>query len=232
MGTDGINGAQLDLLVLAAFEPELAAIADALGGNDARVGDLAVALRLTGVGLAAAAVGATRHVGELAPRAVVLVGSCGAYTGTRLTLGDVVVSERLTLVDPSSLEGKTEFPPPMATSLEADAALALGLVTAGGRACSVATTLAITVDDPLAARIASSTGVEVEHLETHGVALACAALRAPFAAVLGVANMVGALGRRQWLAHHREAEAAAGAQVLRWLRAGAPGFPARGGPPR
>jgi nucleoside phosphorylase len=79
----------------------------------------------------------------------------------------------------------------------------------------VATTLAVTVDDAAAARIAQATTAHVEHLEAYGVAAACAARGIPFAAALGVANEVGARGREEWRAHHRAAAAAAVDVVLR-----------------
>ena len=88
---------------------------------------------------------------------------------------------------------------------------------AGARGVDVATTLAITVDDAAAARIASSASVHVEHLEAHGVAAACAARGIPFAAALGVANVVGARARDEWRAHHRSAASAAVDVVLRAL---------------
>ena len=71
-----------DLLILAAFEPELAPLSLALGpAMTASAGGLSVAARIAGIGLAAAAAGAAVHIGELEPRAVVLVGTCGAYAG-------------------------------------------------------------------------------------------------------------------------------------------------------
>lgn len=228
-----------DVLILAAFDPELAALRAALGDGRAvvagaagdGVGGLSVACRVVGIGLPAAAAGAATLLGEREVRAVVLVGTCGAYRSAHRAIGDVVVPQRLRLVDPASLEGETEFPPPMAVACEADPLLLEGLTAAGGPAASsprtlcVATTLAITVDDARAARIAERAGANLEHLETHGVALACAARGVPFAAVLAVANFVGSSGRAEWQAHHRSAEAAAGERVLRWLRDGAKGLP-------
>jgi hypothetical protein len=35
--------------------------------------------------------------------------------------------------------------------------------------------------------------------------------------VLGVANLVGARGRAEWLAHHERAEVAAGKRLVDWL---------------
>ena len=62
--------------------PELAALSAELGeSRTATVGGRRVAARVAGIGLVAAAVGATAHLDALKPRAVVLVGTCGAYRG-------------------------------------------------------------------------------------------------------------------------------------------------------
>jgi nucleoside phosphorylase len=210
-----------DVLILAAFDPELAPLRAALGDSlRGRFGGQVVEARKTGVGLPAAAIGATLHITEIAPRAVVLIGTCGAYAQAGLAVGDVVAADTLRLVDPASLDGATEFPEPMAVAAKAHGPLAAALAGAGARPSCVATTLAITVDDAVAEKIARGSGADVEHLEAHGVAMACAARGVPFGAVLGVANPVGASGRAAWRAHHREAEAAAAECVLRWLAGG------------
>ncbi|HEX3772237.1 MAG TPA: hypothetical protein VHV30_15280 [Polyangiaceae bacterium] len=213
-----------EVLVLAAFDPELAPLKGILGdGLDARVGGRRIAARTVGVGLAAAAAGASRWIGELAPRAVVLVGSCGAYAGAALAIGDVVLGGRLSLADLAAVDGLAAFPPPMALVMETEGRLSDAITRASGgvRRAPVATTLAITTDDAAAARIAHG-GAEVEHLETHGVAAACAGREVPFAVVLGVANAVGSRGRAEWLANHLRAEAAACAVVAAWIQRGAP----------
>jgi nucleoside phosphorylase len=211
-----------DVLILAAFDPELAPLRTALGDAlTGRLAGLSVVARTTGVGLPAAAIGAALHIAELAPRAVVLIGTCGAYRIAHLALGDVVAAQTLRLVDPSSCDGATQFPEPMSVKADAHAPLAAALVAAGARPACVATTLAITVDDAVADKIARTSGADVEHLEAHGVSMACAARNVPFGAVLGVANQVGASGRVEWRAQHRQAEAAAAACVLRWLASGA-----------
>jgi nucleoside phosphorylase len=213
-----------DILILAAFDPELAPLRAALGDAlAAQVGALSVVARTTGIGLPAAAVGATLHLVELAPRAVVLIGTCGAYLEAHLGIGDVVVTDRLRLVDPASFDGLTEFPEPMAVAAQADPGMSAAFVATGARPVCVGTTLAITVDGAAAARIARGSGAEVEHLEAHGASTACAARGVPFAAVLGVANFVGPTGRAEWREHHRHAEAAAATCVVRWLESGAPG---------
>jgi nucleoside phosphorylase len=210
-----------DVLLAAAFHPELESLEAHLGDTmRARVGSRDVAARVVGIGLSMAAAGAARRIEELAPRALVLLGTCGAYAGAGLAIGDVVAARGVMLVDRAAIAGEAQFPEPMSVLQDADPKLRAMLVAQGAREADVATTLAVTTDDRAAARIAAATSTGVEHLEAHGVATACAARGVRFAAALGVANFVGASARAEWLAHHRAAGAAAVALVLRWLQAG------------
>ena len=69
-----------DLLVLAAFPPELAPLRAVLGdGLRSPFGGHDVAGKAVGIGLATAAAGAASRLAALRPRGVVLVGTCGAY---------------------------------------------------------------------------------------------------------------------------------------------------------
>ncbi len=216
-----------DVLVVAAFAPELAAFREAVGGRGAAtgaLGALTVAVEAVGIGLPGAAVGATRVLARYAPRVVVLVGTCGAYDGGGLAIGDVVVAGALTLADAAVAEGRGAYPGPMARPLAADARIAAALVVAGGKAASVATTLAVTTDDGLAARLAAAFDASAEHLEAYAVARACEGASVPFVAALGVANRVGATGRDEWRANNVVAGGRAESLVLGWLRAGAPGL--------
>jgi nucleoside phosphorylase len=207
-----------DVLFLAAFHPELAPLRPTLGdGMHARVGGRDVAARIVGIGLPMAAAGAAMQLVEMQPRAVILLGTCGTYAGSGVRIGDVIAARRIRVVAPSVVDGLAQFPEPMSIVADAHPATTDALVRAGARAADVATTLAITVDDAAAARIASSTRAHVEHLEAHGVAAACAARGIPFGAALGVANVVGARARDEWRAHHRDAAAAAVDVVLRAL---------------
>jgi nucleoside phosphorylase len=164
------------------------------------------------------------RLGEVRPRAVVMMGTCGSYASAALNVGDAVVSRRIVLVDPSALAGSSQFPEPMSMAIDGHPGLAKGLGGAGARQAAVATTLAITVDDSTASRIAQATGAQVEHLEAYGVATACAARGIQFVAALGVANTVGSLGREQWRVHHRQAAEAVTRVVLDWLRKGGAGL--------
>jgi nucleoside phosphorylase len=234
-----------DVLLLGAFHPELAPLHGALGeAMRARVGTREVAARVVGIGLPMAAAGAALQLAELQPRTVVLLGTCGAYAAASLGsvpslpslpslpspaspaspksaslgLGDVVVSRRVRLLEPAAVDGMAQFPEPMSIATDAHPATVDALVRAGARAVDVGTTLAITTDDATADRLARATGAHVEHLEAHGVAMACAARGVAFAAVLGVANFVGARARDEWRANHRAAAAAAAEVALRWVR--------------
>jgi len=203
-----------------------------------RVGDLFVIARPAGIGLVRAAIGAAEEIAQTRPRFVVLLGTCGSYAvgvdqiGAKsptsgLAIGDVVIADRVMLVEPSVVMGLSEFPEAVSTTVRIDGAISDGLATSGARRVSVATTLAVTVDDAVATQIARATGAHVEHMEAHAVATACAMRGVAFSAVLGVANIVGAQAREQWRANHRRASEAAARHLLRWLELGA-----RGAPPR
>jgi futalosine hydrolase len=181
----------------------------------ARVSGRDVAARVVGIGLPMAAAGAAMQLTDMQPRSVVLLGTCGAYAGSGIALGEVIAARRLRLVDYAVVQGAAQFPDPMSIVTDAHAAILQTLAAAGARPADLATTLAVTVDDASAARIAQATAAHVEHLEAYGVAAACAARGIPFGAALGVANHVGARGREQWRAHHRAASAAAVEAVLR-----------------
>ncbi|HSZ80968.1 MAG TPA: hypothetical protein VLA14_01740, partial [Polyangia bacterium] len=82
----------------------------------------------------------------------------------------------------------------------------------------VACPLAITQATALARRIAT-TGAALENLEAFAVARAAAAARVPFAAVLGVSNVVGPRAHAEWRANHLAASRAACHVVWSYLRA-------------
>jgi nucleoside phosphorylase len=226
-------GSPCDLLVLAAFPPELAPLRAFLGDGLRRpFGGHDVAAEAVGIGLPTAAAGAALRLAVLRPRGVVLVGTCGAFGGTlvsplSLAAGTVVVGARLVLAEPAVARREAAYPEPMSTELRADSALSDALVASSGggaRLADVATTLAVTTDDSLATQLAAFTSCHAEHLETYGVAAACAAQGVPFAAALGVANRVGASGRAEWRQNHRAASAAAIDVLVAWIGAGAPGL--------
>jgi nucleoside phosphorylase len=197
------------ILVVAAWAPEIAA----LRGS---VRDRSVSLRAVGVGLVDAAAGAARAIAETSPEAIVLVGTAGVYPGAAPVVGSVVVARRLVLGCPGVAGGAAYLPAPMTAEVETSGRLRRAL--AGGTPLvDVACPLAITRGRAVARRLREATGCAVENLEAFAVARAAG--RIPFAAVLGIANEVGPAAHRQWKAHGAAAAAAACDVVLRWIKA-------------
>lgn len=198
----------MDLLVVSAWEPELErfrALAPASPAGVRIAGGV-------GVGLVESAVGTTRLLAAEpgGARGLLFLGTCGAFPGTGLGPGDVVVVRRATLGDASVLAGAAALPGPMPAEVLASAELLERFGQAPGvRAVTAVTTVGISTDDALASALA--TAGEIEHLEAFAVGRACASASppVPFVAVLGVANPVGREGRAAWRAHHLEASARA-----------------------
>lgn len=225
MNHPSVPGA-VDLLVLAAYAPELAGmrrlLGDQLYGN---VSGVVVSCKAVGVGLPNATAGTALRLMQLRPRAVVLVGTCGTYPGAQANIGDAVVTRRVVLVDPIEVERRGAMPDPIGRTVECNPMIAFGL--GGGRPphCDVANTLGVTTDDGLAARIGATVGCALENLEAFGIANACALQQVPFACVLGVSNRVGSTGRDEWRSYHKGASQAACEVINRWLTSGAVGLP-------
>ncbi len=191
-------------LCVAAFAPELSAIT--------------TPKRVVGIGLIAASAGAALAIAELRPRAVVLLGTCGAYPKSSLSVGDVIVATGLRLASAAEARGHGALLHAMTAEVELDVSISSALEAVGARRATVATTLAITTDDDLAAALQARYSCDAEHLEAYAVACACVNAKVPFACVLGVTNVVGSNGRAQWRENRVMVEAATGALVERWLR--------------
>jgi nucleoside phosphorylase len=196
------------VLVVAAWEPELAHFRDLSGRRLAHLSHLTVETAAVGVGLAEAAVGMTQRIAALTPEPTLalFVGTCGSLASS-LAIGDVVAGAAVEL----ACADDAELPGPMAGAITLDAPVHDALVAAGARSARIANTLGVTVDDARARRLASR--ADVEHLEAFAFARACAAFGVRAGVVLGVANPVGASGREAWRANHVEASARA-ADVL------------------
>lgn len=161
-----------------------------------------------GVGLVEAALGALRVLGRR-PARVLLVGSCGAYPGSGLRVGDIVAPREAVLAS----EGALPAPVPRRVAVAG---------TRPGRAVVVASPLGVTTSDARAAEIARETGAHVENLEAFAVARACEDAGVPLEVVLGVTNAVGARGREEWRANAARVAAAVLAAVRNPTRAPSP----------
>lgn len=214
----------VDVLLVAAFAPELAALEPLLGeGMEGSIAGVRIVACEIGVGLAAAAAAAARSIDRTRPRAIVLLGTCGAYASSNLGVNDVVVSGSVKLADSAVSSRSAEFPAPMRAQLESSPSLRVALKRCGAKAADVANTLGITVDDAAAALVSRSSSAQVEHLEAFGVATAAASVAVPFVALLGIANRVGERGREEWRERHHGASARAVKVAIRWIREGAEG---------
>jgi nucleoside phosphorylase len=215
----------VDLLIVAAFAPELDPLVPPLAVNGvAEHGGRTIATHAIGIGLAQACAGLARAFDRFSPRAVLLVGSCGLHPGAPGNIADILVARSLALTDAPALDGLAAFPAPLATERSCDPALVEALVAAGARAARVANTLAITTDDALAQRYQRA-GLDAEHLEAF--ALEILPREIPCAALLAIANRVGSNARDEWRTHAHRAHRALAALLLPWLGAGAPGVPPR-----
>jgi nucleoside phosphorylase len=206
------------ILIVAAFPPELKALASVLRARAQR-GAPAVARAVVGVGAVEAAAGAARALALLEPRAVVLVGTAGVYAMRGgPAIGQAVLARRSALASLSAASGAGYLPAPVPDVQDTDPGLRRAL--ADGQplpALDVACPVAITRTRAAATALARHTGAALENLETFAVARACAQARTPFAAVLGISNRVGPQAHREWLRHATQAAAVACAVVERWL---------------
>lgn len=221
----------IDLLVLAAHPPELRGIRNVLGeGLNGVVNGLYVVAKSVGVGMPVAGPSAMRRIVQLEPRAVVLVGTCGVYPGLPdYHPHDIVIAQKVKLVDHGVLAGLAAFPEPLQTETNVSGPLTAGLAAAAPRArvVPVGSPLAATRDDKLAAVIAQQTSAHVESLEAFSIAHACQIAQIPFAAVFSVSHVSGSTALTDWPRFERQASLDAAEVVTRWLTSGAQGLPFR-----
>ena len=187
------------LLVVAAWEPELARFRSQIAASPPA--DLAVVLETLGVGLVESAIAMTLCIVRHRPTAALLLGTCGTF-GASVAVGSVITGASARLVDAAVTERTSALPPSMPALAAFDPALHDALASAGAKSVQIANTVGITTDDALAATLARASDADVEHLEAFAFARACAASGVPCGVVLGVANVVGASGRAEWVANH------------------------------
>lgn len=218
--------AQVDVLVVASHAPDLEGFGPALGNHlSGEIRGLRVTCKPVGIGLAGVSGSLAARLADIRPRAVVLVGTCASYPGRGLTVGQVVVAQRLVVADAAVLKGWAAFPDPMTGQVDTHRVMTSALASTGTRTATVASTLAVTLDPMLAQAFAAQLGSDAEHQEAFGVALACAPSQVPLAVVLGVSHEVGPNARETWRVSHRQAALAASSLVVAWLQGGGAGIP-------
>jgi nucleoside phosphorylase len=218
-----------ELLLVAASAPDFAGLRAHLGDRlDGTIRNVPVRTKVLGLGMAVAGAAVARGILGVEPRAVVLVGTCGIFPGlAQYRPLDVVVPPRVQLLDVGVVQRQAEFPTPMQTLAEAHGMMLAGLATCHprGHQAPIVSSLARITDDALAASLHAATGCDGESAEAFGVAAACAAAQVPFAAVLGVTNLVGSTGQKDWSQFQRDAVTHSANTIANWLHAGAQGLP-------
>lgn len=202
-----VFGAQKKILVVAAWEPELARFRQRLE-TPGLLSD--VVLHPLGVGLVEAGIEMALCIERYKPDVALLLGTAGVMPGDHpIRIGDVVAVSEVHVVDAGIMGGTSEIPGPMPRKAVLDPTVLDALTGAGAKGVSVANPVGITVTDRFAVDLARA-GFAVEHLEAFAFARAChrAGVRAGIA--LGIANVVGSAGRTEWLANHVRASALAG----------------------
>jgi purine-nucleoside phosphorylase len=174
-------------LLLAAFPPELAGLGAAPRGWRAE---------LTGAGAIAAAAAAARLLAEARPRRALFLGTCGAYGGAGLGVGDCIAVSEAVAVSVPEIRKRAYRPGIEATRWAATWDLPL-------QKRRLAAPPAITLDPEDAALLGGI--ADAENLEAAGVLAACALAGVPAACALAVANLVGPGAHGEWAANHEAA---------------------------
>ncbi|MAE68957.1 MAG: hypothetical protein CME06_00650 [Gemmatimonadetes bacterium] len=164
-----------------------------------------------GVGLVEAAL-ALADAADSLPTQAWLIGTAGAYPGSGLEIGQVVMADSYRFASAAAVQGRAHLPDAQPTVASPPAPAH----TAPPDYPRVATLT--TPSLTLAPRNAAFLGrlAQVEHLELFAAARWAERAGIEFGALLGISNEVGPSGHEQWLRFHHQAEAAA-ARALRAL---------------
>lgn len=147
---------------------------------------------ISGVGFVDAGIGTLRAITLHEPDEILYFGTCGAYPGSGLEIGDMIAGGSVRIGSGDTLSQHMRIPGLMPSEVECDPTLTKEITDLEIR--NVVCTLGITEHDELATTL-SSLG-EVENLELFSVVRAAGQL--PVAGILGVTNRVGATGGKEW----------------------------------
>ena len=198
------------VLIAAAFEGEVAPLRDRIQKR----GGATVRTETIGIGLVEASLGMAAAIAKHSPKLVMLIGTAGSYPDRGLKVGDVVEAAEARIACPAHAEGRAALP----TLMKSRVVLPdLRLSSMRPRRVIAGNTLSITTEDSLAWAIRDFLRADIEHLEVFAAARACELASIDFACVLGIANAVGDMGRRQWHEHHEEASKAVVNVVAPWF---------------
>lgn len=205
------------ILVLAAWPPELSRIRGLFRTAPYRKWRGHIEMQAVGVGLVEAAIGTTAALARYQPQLLILVGTAGVFPGAQLNLTKAAVVSRITLGSPEK-QSVAQLPAPMPCETFTSARLSADLAKSSSlQMASVVCPLAITRSSRRAKALETGSGARLENLEAFAVAQAAHRAKIPFVSVLGVSNVVGSKGAKQWQDHGKEAAANACLAVASWL---------------
>ena len=160
-----------------------------------------IRIGVTGVGLVDAGIATVDYVRQAEPTEIVFFGTCGAYPGSGLNIGDLVAGGTVRLGSGDTERKEMRVPKLLPSELKCSPEVSQRLVSDTSYVSNVRVvcTMGITENDALAETL-SSLG-DVENLELFAVLRAAG--RVPVAGLLGVTNRVGAGGGKDWLANYK-----------------------------
>lgn len=157
-----------------------------------------------GIGFLNAALGLQKILfGKKKVRKVIFCGTAGVYPDheSSFPVGESVQASGTTLFDSASELEQSRYPSLLKEERFDASGAREELATA-----RVATVMGITATEELASRISTSGHCEVENMELYGIAKVCSDYQVEWSAQLGITNVVGSQGHKQWMCHHKRIE--------------------------
>ena len=147
---------------------------------------------ITGVGLVEATIGTLNMIAIYEPDEVVYIGTCGAYPGSGLEIGEMVSGAVVNIGSGDTVTGKMRMPSLLPSEVMCSAELLREFVDLQEK--RVVCTFGVTEDNELAVSLASLG--DVENLELFSIVQAVGSISV--VGLLGVTNIVGENGGKEW----------------------------------
>lgn len=160
---------------------------------------------VSGVGLVDASAGTSRIVARHTPTMILFVGTCGAYPSSGFRIGELVLARTVRLGSGDVAAGAMRIPELMPQAISTNAEFTQHLrsqLSTPAADAEVICTLGITESESLARQLESDVPQRVENLEAYPVLRAAAGI--PTAVLLGVTNIVGPDGGKEWKENFRK----------------------------
>ena len=160
-----------------------------------------VTVAIAGVGLIDAGIGAARLIDRESPECVIFAGTCGAHAASGLELNSLVLASNVRLGSGDVASGAMRIPILLPSVITIDRALNesfSSLLPEAPRRVDCCCTLGVTENTELAASLRDFDGSDVENLELFSILRAADTI--PTIGLMGVTNIVGPEGGKQWRA--------------------------------